>query len=447
MLINKLNIPVDRWLAWVITAMIVAAAVTWYYAEITITEMDSFAIEAHNMVIPKKQIKVGKVTDFSNWKTYRNEKYGFGFAYPSEFSVTKDGVMRTYPNGKDWYRLEVSNLSVSEIPKLKFEINADGYGPFFPDKLYEVVLDEEKIIKVLSEVRNYDENSHDGYLLVIPNSIENKSGDSLSWYLSFKEGGDDFESILKQILSTFKFVEPQSKIDISGWKTYVNKKLNYTIKYPAELTVGNGIDPESAFDYVDTLNLDDKDGRFIDIFHEENSGQLSVGDWLKSERGRIFYYNNSNHKLLNISPLTWYIFDPPLTYSLDQSAFRWGLFNNSDFFLVGNKTKLSDSTIERILSTFKFVVVVPPGYDAMRIKINYRAGTDVSDLSTILPVNLRNEVAKIDRLVPSAGPQFRWIQIDLKPGVDGGEFMYKIRSLNWVEIAEFVPLPVPPQFP
>lgn len=142
--------------------------------------------------------------------------------------------------------------------------------------------------------------------------------------------------------------------DLTGWKTYTNKKYSYTIKYPSDLSVGNGIDPESAFDYVDNLYLNDKDGNFVDIYHQENPNNLQVEDWLNSGEGR-FFNNNSNYKSLNISSLTWYVFDPPLAFSLDQSAFKWGLFNDLDIFLVGNKTKLSDGTVERILSTFRFL--------------------------------------------------------------------------------------------
>lgn len=140
-----------------------------------------------------------------------------------------------------------------------------------------------------------------------------------------------------------------------NWKTYINKKFNYSIKYPSELIVGNGLDPESAFDYVDNLYLYDKNGNFLDISHRENPNNLSAKDWLNSEDGKSFNYNNSHYKSLDTSSLAWYIFDPPLTFSLDSAAFKWGLFNNADIFLVGNKTKISDDIIEQILSTFKFL--------------------------------------------------------------------------------------------
>ena len=152
--------------------------------------------------------------------------------------------------------------------------------------------------------------------------------------------------ILKPTLSTDETV---------SWKTYINKKFNYVIKYPSELTIGNDIDPESAFEYVDNLYLIDNMGNFIDIFNEKNPNKLAVNDWLKSDRGQIYNFNNSNYRKINISLLDWYIFDPPLTFSLDSSAFKWGLFYNTEIFLVGNKTRLSDITLETILSTLKFL--------------------------------------------------------------------------------------------
>lgn len=144
--------------------------------------------------------------------------------------------------------------------------------------------------------------------------------------------------------------------ETANWKTYNNKKFNYAIKYPPELKVGNGIDPESAFDYVDNLYLNDKDGNFVDIFHEENPNKLTVDQWLDTtDRGSIYNFNNSTYEKKGINGGTLYVFNPPLTYSLDSSAFKWAVLNKTDVYLIGNKTTLTDSTVEMMISTFKFL--------------------------------------------------------------------------------------------
>lgn len=88
--------------------------------------------------------------------------------------------------------------------------------------------------------------------------------------------------------------------------------------------------------------------------------------------------------------------------------------------------------------------VVPSGYDADRIDVKYYAGTDVSNPITLIPKNLQDDVESIRRLAPAGGPEFLWLRFDLKTAADEGIFITQLRSLEWVESAEFAPLPAPP---
>lgn len=87
---------------------------------------------------------------------------------------------------------------------------------------------------------------------------------------------------------------------------------------------------------------------------------------------------------------------------------------------------------------------VPSGYDANRIEVKYRVGTDVSNPLALLPKNLQSDVVSIGQLAPAGGSEFRWLRIDLKVAADESVFITQLRSLEWVELAEFASLPTPP---
>ena len=87
---------------------------------------------------------------------------------------------------------------------------------------------------------------------------------------------------------------------------------------------------------------------------------------------------------------------------------------------------------------------VPPGYDANRIDVKYRIDTDVSNPISLIPKELRGDVDSVTRLAPAGGSEFRWLRFVLKTAADESIFIVQLQSLDWVEIAEFAPLPAPP---
>ena len=90
---------------------------------------------------------------------------------------------------------------------MRFEIDPDGYGPFFPDKTYQITENQTGKI-IISQVKVAGgENSNDGKILIIPGILESSNGHSYYWQFSYNEGGKDFEALFKQILSTFKFTK------------------------------------------------------------------------------------------------------------------------------------------------------------------------------------------------------------------------------------------------
>jgi hypothetical protein len=87
---------------------------------------------------------------------------------------------------------------------MRFEIDPDGYGPFFPDKTYQITENSEGKI-VINSVNSDDENSSDEKVFITTSIFESSNGHTYYWKFSFNESGKDYEPAFKQILSTFQF--------------------------------------------------------------------------------------------------------------------------------------------------------------------------------------------------------------------------------------------------
>ena len=142
----------------------------------------------------------------ADWKTYRNEEYGFEVKYPSFFEVAfRDDYVT------DLIALSDKIGSASDIVILPQGEHDRGL-PFEDPVKSDVVLggiraqqlewSHLKIIYIKDPLRNW--NQH-GRVEVL---YENSSKD-----------------LLDQILSTFKFIEPT--VDTSTWKTYRNEQYGF----------------------------------------------------------------------------------------------------------------------------------------------------------------------------------------------------------------------------
>lgn len=86
------------------------------------------------------------------------------------------------------------------------------------------------------------------------------------------------------------------------------------------------------------------------------------------------------------------------------------------------------------------------------IEVKFRAGTDLSSFSVLLPTDLYDSVKSIERLFTLSEEAVneinsdlnRWFRITLKQGTNSVEFIEALRGLEYVESAEFIASPPPP---
>lgn len=180
--------------------------------------------------------------DTSNWKTFTDTKEGFSLQYPPN-AVEGTKESNTFPVAKEFH--------FSEPRK------GGGGGPFetgwsiFISKtqanprnltLREWGKEKEIIYGKDNAIDPKYINIKDTFLGRLPAiSWEINGGDlSATEYLVKRANGVTFitvsgymyEKITNQILSTFKFTDQTQTTDTSNWKTYINKKSNFEIKYP-----------------------------------------------------------------------------------------------------------------------------------------------------------------------------------------------------------------------
>ena len=113
--------------------------------------------------------------DTSNWKTYRNEEYGFEFKYPGDWNlfVNED-------SGNSWTSYKIKPLVLVEIKNVKKdkEISCTLGGPVLPPEGMSIKLLVEKTIddSFNKIIQNCDSRSETGHCIT---RIENFNGNKV----------------------------------------------------------------------------------------------------------------------------------------------------------------------------------------------------------------------------------------------------------------------------
>ncbi|MBI3231820.1 MAG: hypothetical protein HYZ51_01930 [Candidatus Doudnabacteria bacterium] len=147
---------------------------------------------------------LGTVGDIANWKTYRNEEYGFEFRYPGSFYYTE--FKQRYPDYFDLLAISDENISMIDEPldldgikkTLTFRIENQNELENWPDDFVSDMFDKIEKITI------------NGYQAL---KIEQK-GRSSNIYV-FQGNGKlislwiwpPYEPIFEKVVSTFKFIK------------------------------------------------------------------------------------------------------------------------------------------------------------------------------------------------------------------------------------------------
>ena len=158
--------------------------------------------------------------EFVDWKTYRNEKYGFEFKYPNDFKIREGGTPLETPKTFEIYPIDETystdntshfiTASLYLTARYSYERALSTYDIIYSDGQYssdrvsiqEIKVGGEKAITFEINLgwigKDYKGRNNAMYTKVI---IER---DRYTYLFSAIE---DFKTIFNQILSTFKFLD------------------------------------------------------------------------------------------------------------------------------------------------------------------------------------------------------------------------------------------------
>jgi len=266
----------------------------------------------------------------ADWKTYRNEEYGFEVKYPEGWSYEKKGL----PLGKSTQFTDINgehvlsinnpireigyeNLSLVENSKIRIP-NTDEY---FDKTIYKSGIEGEGLILVLWNLENF------------------KLSGEIS--ISYKGENDPNIKILDQILSTFKFIEVDDST--ANWQTYKNSKYGFEVKIPNDwdyLTEDNTVcfNSTNVFDSCIMRLIMNEDVSFMEERYEDEKTMITM-------RGETFVesiitVDSTEGKLM--------VIDSP-------SVERVLYLNTKDYLYDLVMYTGGESLFNQIISTFKFI--------------------------------------------------------------------------------------------
>lgn len=172
----------------------------------------------------------------TTWQTYRNEKYGFEFQYPTNVLINTD--LSSDSRTKDF----MASVKFNDGSYL-LVVSSEPEWPCGNESSYSI---KPTIIDINQNKFTYYSISAGvcaGLDTIIYKSETKKPIYFVTYGPSNEETKSTYESNIRKILSTFKFLP-----DTSTWKTYKNEKYGISFKHPSYYQIkefGSNVDPSS----------------------------------------------------------------------------------------------------------------------------------------------------------------------------------------------------------
>ena len=195
----------------------------WIFLGIVVLLIGSIAIYGFYNITPisihLENPRATTTDSTADWKTYRNEKYGFEFKYPGEW--TPEVVDRKYPS-----LTLFKDRKNNEMIRLWTPILETSYPDIIIQTDQIKVSGSEKTIQ--KRLTKDGENNPPTYFIDRATWGDN-SGELIMQMSNLQ---DEKLKLFDKILSTFKFTDT---VDTSNWKTYRNEKYGFEFRYPTNI--------------------------------------------------------------------------------------------------------------------------------------------------------------------------------------------------------------------
>lgn len=311
-----------------------------------------------------KPLKPQSVVDTLNfsptnveWKTYRNDEYGFIIQYPPGWFAQKY-ISTTGPT--DGFQLLFDRKPIPEKmealihgwPELTIEIKEKPWN--FDMLRRRASGNETEVGGVKYNIENYASTTFAGIpaaTIVSLSEMLPASGPDTSVYFNYKDYGwmirhpntnyqGNHDPFYDKILSTLKFLNHEQRVLVSGWKEYRNEDYHFSLSYPPESILEEGMEFGYAFNV---------------FFFSDMYGKIGILP--KGERDFGFPGKQSTIRMTKITnyDAKWEEYELGGEKRLILVRFQtfpqsW----NKDHRIQIETTKHGLSTIHQILSTFRF---------------------------------------------------------------------------------------------
>ena len=315
--------------------------------QVTLYSLDQ---ELASQLVPEPHRKVASTgIDTTDWKTYRNEKYGFEFQYKGK-QVALEHVGSSYLSESTIVTANTTDIVIANTTELRTKAK-EYIQRYLPPNGLQTFRDEDSESGLYVECNR--ETIPNG--LITFDAVYCRGEGGPVFYARvvgqafdlFINGDDPIEA--RSILETLKFFDLKPQVDTSTWKTYQNEKYGFEVKYPSDWGVS---DHSSGL-----LSLKKTEGRlsgiqsFFAINIQKNyeinlktsavavMEQISIGGRLGY---KYFYQEGAGTSEVILIQLG----QDALQLSLDYFESSGGNFNDKKITIQG--------VIDPILSTFKF---------------------------------------------------------------------------------------------